>query len=289
MGYTKKEVVGKRIWGFMYPDSISFCQKKFAKLMKGKKIRGLEVTFVAKDGHVIYLEGHASPIFKGEKVVETEGFFKDITKRKELELELSTANKALRYKTKEMAKNIKQFVVANQKLITTERALGERMKELECFYAINQLSEKPGITMDRLFSETVRIVPKAWQYSNITCANITFDGKKYGNLKRCKIAAKRLSVYLVVNNKKRGRIGVGYAQAKSFLKEEVALLNSIAKILENAIARRDARDTLKHSEKKYKLLAETLDEVVYRSDPTTFETTYVNPAIKRVWGHTAKK
>jgi len=43
------------------------------------------------------------------------------------------------------------------------------------------------------------------------------------------------------------------------------------------------------SEKKYRGLAESLDQLVYRANPVTFVSTYVNNAIKNIYGYTVKE
>ncbi|MBW2965954.1 PAS domain S-box protein [Candidatus Woesearchaeota archaeon] len=47
-----------------------------------------------------------------------------------------------------------------------------------------------------------------------------------------------------------------------------------------------AEEEIKRSEEKFRNLAENLNELVYKSDPKTFTSTYVNPAVKKIYGYT---
>ena len=56
-----------------------------------------------------------------------------------------------------------------------EWALRERIKELNCLYAIAQLADRCGNSLDELLNGVVRIIPPSWQYPEATCARITFN------------------------------------------------------------------------------------------------------------------
>jgi len=53
--------------------------------------------------------------------------------------------------------------------------------------------------------------------------------------------------------------------------------------------RKRAERALRNSEKKYRDLAESLNELVYRADPETFAATYVNKAVEKLYGYTAEE
>ena len=58
-----------------------------------------------------------------------------------------------------------------------EWALRERVKELNCLYAIAQLAEAGDGPIEEILKVVVTIIPPSWQYPEITCARITFfDG-----------------------------------------------------------------------------------------------------------------
>ena len=66
-----------------------------------------------------------------------------------------------------------------------ERALRERIKELNCLYGITRLAESGPDSLEEFLRRVANILPPSWQYPEITCARITFDGTVYktGNFK----------------------------------------------------------------------------------------------------------
>jgi diguanylate cyclase (GGDEF)-like protein/PAS domain S-box-containing protein len=60
-------------------------------------------------------------------------------------------------------------------------------------------------------------------------------------------------------------------------------------VVRDITERKEAEEKLRKSEEKYRSLADTLSEVVYRADPETFQTTYINSAIKSVSGYSAEE
>jgi PAS domain S-box-containing protein len=66
--------------------------------------------------------------------------------------------------------------------------------------------------------------------------------------------------------------------------------NEMAANLQRSTGETEQRaEALQQSEEKYRTLAEGLNEVMYRADPQTFVTTYVNKAIETVYGYTAEE
>jgi hypothetical protein len=56
--------------------------------------------------------------------------------------------------------------------------LNERVKELNCLYAISKLASESGISLGEILGRTVALIPPAWQYPDIACVRITFgDGE----------------------------------------------------------------------------------------------------------------
>ena len=58
-------------------------------------------------------------------------------------------------------------------------ALRERIKELNCLYGITYLAERHSDSIEDLLRELVFFLPYSWQYPEITCAKIMFEGKTY--------------------------------------------------------------------------------------------------------------
>jgi PAS domain S-box-containing protein len=132
-----------------------------------------------------------------------------------------------------VVRNITERKKIEESLIQRSHDLGERVKELRCLYGLEALTREERLTIDEVFEKTVRLIPPAWQYPEITGCRITFEGKKYrtSNFKSSKWMQKE---DINLNGKKAGTVEVCYLKQKPecdegpFLKEERKLLSSIS-------------------------------------------------------------
>lgn len=134
--------------------------------------------------------------------------------------------------------------------------LQERIKELECLYAIAQLNiEKGNSHIDEVFYDVLTIIIKAWQFPQITQANITLDGNSFSTSDFNR-GVDSQKADLIINEIKRGWIEVCYTQKKPvlyegpFLAEERALINTVASELSASIERHESREEKKVLEQK---------------------------------------
>lgn len=113
-------------------------------------------------------------------------------------------------------------------------ALRERIKELTCLYGIAQIARQPDKSLEDIMRVIVDLLPPAWQYPEITLVRLVLDGISYTN-GQFPLHCKKQSADIVVNDKSRGFIEVGYTEPKAqldegpFLKEERSLLNEVAR------------------------------------------------------------
>jgi hypothetical protein len=59
--------------------------------------------------------------------------------------------------------------------------------------------------------------------------------------------------------------------------------------MQDITERKKADEALQKSEEKHRNLAESLNELIYRADPETFVSTYVNQAVERIYGNTVEE
>jgi GAF domain-containing protein len=59
------------------------------------------------------------------------------------------------------------------------QVLGERVKELQCLYAIAALVGQPGLALETLCQGILEVMPPAWQYPDITCGRIVLDNRTF--------------------------------------------------------------------------------------------------------------
>jgi DNA-binding CsgD family transcriptional regulator len=114
-----------------------------------------------------------------------------------------------------------------------QRALHERIKELNCLYAITQLVESESSSIDDVLAAVVNILPPSWQYPEITCARIIFQKKTFKS-RGFKVTTWRQSSRILIHNEPMGEVTIFYLEERPaehegpFLFEERALLDAVA-------------------------------------------------------------
>jgi DNA-binding NarL/FixJ family response regulator len=114
-----------------------------------------------------------------------------------------------------------------------ERALRERIKELNCLYGISQLAERHLRSLDGFLEALVTYLPYSWQYPEVTCTRILFKGRTYVS-QGFRVAQWRQSAQVYMYHEAVGEVAVFYLREMPpsdegpFLKEERALLDGVA-------------------------------------------------------------
>lgn len=112
-------------------------------------------------------------------------------------------------------------------------ALQERIKELNCLYAIAQLSEAGEAPIEEVLDVVVNIIPPSWQYPEITSGRITFLDGVYKS-PGFKLTPWRQSAPIHYYGEMAGEVTVCYLEERPasfegpFLHEERVLLDAIA-------------------------------------------------------------
>jgi PAS domain S-box-containing protein len=92
LGYKQEEIVGKNFTelGVLSPKDLTRIAKLFDETVKGKLVPSIEVEAKRKDGSTALLEVNTALIEKGGKTEGTVAIIRDITERKQAELEYKT-------------------------------------------------------------------------------------------------------------------------------------------------------------------------------------------------------
>ena len=85
LGYSAEELENITVFDIIHPDSLEHCKSLFGKVMSGEEVGPIEAKFISKGGTTIVIEGNAVPRYMDDKLYATQGFFRDVTKRKEAE------------------------------------------------------------------------------------------------------------------------------------------------------------------------------------------------------------
>jgi diguanylate cyclase (GGDEF)-like protein/PAS domain S-box-containing protein len=89
LGYTRAELIGTHLADYLTPDGIEASQRATARKLSGE-VAGTtyEQEFVAKAGHAVVLEVSSRVVEEGGRPVGVQAICRDITARKQAELEL---------------------------------------------------------------------------------------------------------------------------------------------------------------------------------------------------------
>ncbi len=144
-------------------------------------------------------------------------------------------------------------------------ALRERIKELNCLYGISQLAERYLHSIDDLLQEMVNFLPYSWQYPEVTCARILFKDKTYTSA-GFKVTGWRQTARIYMYHEPVGEVGIFYleecppADEGPFLKEERALLDTVAEQIGTIATRISAEMELEEANRQLTLERQALQE-----------------------------
>jgi pyruvate,water dikinase len=111
--------------------------------------------------------------------------------------------------------------------------LGERAKELNCLYEVQELLGTPEISIDQICEGIIKVLPPGWQYPDVCQAEITYNGSVYCT-PGYTASPWVQSAEIVVQDEVVGSVSVCYMEERPasdegpFLKEERRLINTIA-------------------------------------------------------------
>jgi len=141
-----------------------------------------------------------------------------------------------------------------------ECSLNQQVKDLQCLAGIADIAESPGITLDEIYQEVANLVPKSYQYPEITCSRITMDGKEFSTDNHQKTKWKQ-SADIEVNKATIGKVEVNYLEEKPvldegpFLKTERFLIDTVAERLGQITARKRAETERRRLEQKAHIMS----------------------------------
>jgi signal transduction histidine kinase len=144
-------------------------------------------------------------------------------------------------------------------------ALGERIKELTALQAMARILQEDGLPPRAVLEKLVVLLPPAWQYPDITVGRLSF-GDLQASTPLFRRTAWLQAQAFTTSSGGQGLVEVAYLEERApdfegpFLKEERALIQSIAQMLASYFERKETQELLR-------LENETLERRV--SDRTT--------------------
>jgi signal transduction histidine kinase/CheY-like chemotaxis protein len=142
----------------------------------------------------------------------------------------------LRNANEELKREVEERKRAETALEKQTHDLGERVKELNCLYGVSRLIAESDSSLKEVLQEAVGLIPASWQYPDITCAKIVFEGDEFATENLSETEWK-LSADIVVSDTKAGAVEAYYLEEKPeidegpFLKEERNLIDDFGRQL----------------------------------------------------------
>ncbi|MDM8525845.1 transporter substrate-binding domain-containing protein [Desulfococcaceae bacterium HSG8] len=232
LGYSPDEILKNPfLWhDSIHPDDLGRVDKAIEEDEKGK---GLDIEYRIKDisGNWHWFHDRFIGKYKEGNEIIIEGLATDITSRK-------TTEETLQQRTYELI---------------------ERVKELNCLYAISHLVEQPDISIQGILQGTLELIPPAWRYPKIMSARIILRDQEY-KTKNFRETGWKLNEDIIVYGEQIGILDVCYLEARDegdedpFQSEEKNLIRAISKRLGEIIEQKYAEDALRKSEERFRTL-----------------------------------
>jgi len=224
LGIEPESMVGKDDYAFHPKELADAYRADDREVMETGTLKHTEEEYLA-DGEERWVHTIKLP-YRDERgdVVGLLGIFEDITERKQAD--------------KERGRLVHD--------------LGNRVRELRCLHALTQLVERKP-PLDLLLQEAADLLPPAWQYPEIACARIVFEGREYPTAGFRETEWKQ-AAQIRLRGEPVGSIEVCYLEGRPeadegpFVQEERDLIDTIAERLGTAIERRQAEAAVRKHE-----------------------------------------
>lgn len=166
-----------------------------------------------------------------------------------------------------------------------EYELVERTKELRFLYDVASITGAPDVTLYHRFEEIVNLLPRAWQYPEITCARITINHHEF-KTENYRETNWKMSADILVHGARAGIIEIGYLEDRPeviegpFSKEERLLLDAVAERLGIITEHRQAEEALKYSRDYLERLTNSMWDAVFSVKMPEMTIEWVNDSIR---------
>lgn len=178
--------------------------------------------------------------------------------------------------------DITELINAKNELKESKLQLTERLKELNCIYYINWLSENAELSISEYLQKVVDLVPPGFEYPEQTYAKINFGDEVYQSSNFTETNSKMM-IDFHLNHSKKGFLTVFNPNDTPFLKEEFALLDNLKRTIEVHLNKRVVKQRLIESENRLKNLLNSQTSYVLRTN-LQGKHTYWNHAFEQAFG-----
>ncbi len=161
--------------------------------------------------------------------------------------------------------------------------LDERIKEVQCLYALSSLLDRSDLPLAELLRGAVALLPPAWQYPEVACARIVLAVEVF-ETPNWEETAWRQTSDILVDGERLGTVEVGYLEERPeydegpFLKEERELLGTVARHLADAVEHRRADERIRTQGEFLQSTVDSLSHPFYVIDAESYTIRMANAA-----------
>ncbi len=182
---------------------------------------------------------------------------------------------------------------AESELLQRTGDLADRVRELNCLYAVSNVCERQDCSLDEIVQRIVDLVPSAWRYPEIICTRAILEGREF-RTRNFRKTRWRLEAEITLRGRRIGTVEVAYLHEKPqevdgpFLNEERKLLDVVAETLGTITEAKLAEQALRESEARFRAIFESaLDCILIKDQELRY--THVNPAVEKLLGREASQ
>ncbi|MFP4232569.1 MAG: PAS domain S-box protein [Spirochaetaceae bacterium] len=167
--------------------------------------------------------------------------------------------------------------------------LRERVKELDCLYAISKIVEERKHDLDDILRQASDVIPRSWLHSEVAACRITLHGRRYESA-GFEESTWRQRAEVLVHGERAGTVEVVYLVERPerdegpFLAEERRLLDAVAERIGTIAEQKHAESALEESELRWRFALDNAGDGVWDWDART-DTVHFSVKWKQILGY----
>ena len=253
LGYRPEEVTGRNVFEFIHPDDVPMLQFLLAEMVKTSEIlKSAEFRVRHAHGHWVYLDSIGSNLIGDRNIGGIVVNSRDVTERKKTEDALRESEARLRL-----------YLSSAEDIIVVQ--------DLEGKYLYYNGPRIYGLKPEQVVGKT------PFDLHEAEAAREMVKAVKQVAESRKGLSLERTVIW-------RGRT-LWFTDQLSPIAGGDGDVSSVLTISRNITERKKAEMEVEKAKAKYENLAENLGELIYAAHPKTFETTYVNNAVRKFYGY----
>ncbi|WP_045054391.1 diguanylate cyclase [Aliterella atlantica] len=265
LGYSESEIFGLSLFDIIHPDDHAHCQELFGHVIGGERLNNIQTSFMTKTGHKILVEGSASCKFVDGKPIAAQSIFRDITLRRQTEVELQKANEQLCLSVKQLEQRNHEITLLSEisDVLQACRTTEEAYTAISTFLKLMFPDLPGGIFLTNASKNLVEVVV-SWGPPPLTSNSIFspsecwalrrgrphFAGTLHGNL-QCRhldrpIPAASLCVPMIAQGEALGMLYLSSPESATPIEAKQQLAITVAEHIALALANIKLRQTLEN-------------------------------------------